>query len=249
MSAFSYSKYSTLAQCGQKFKLSYIDGVGTPSAAALEFGSAMHAGINTLLISKDVFEAQAVFEAYWRTSHPKCDFTGERYGAEYLESTGHKFLSNFHKRLAKDMTLIVGEERLRGLHTMPAERGFAISDVCEGTPDALVQWQGKNILLDFKTSAYNYDERKTDISLQLNLYAWLLEENGYKVDALCYLVFNKQTGGIQTPYIVAYDKKKALAMVGEALLTWNRNLGHYEKNPNACFMGKTACPHFDRCWK
>jgi hypothetical protein len=134
------------------------------------------------------------------------------------------------------MRLIVGEERMK-------------SGDKEGTPDALVEWNGQNVLLDFKSSAYNYLPEKSDISLQLNLYAWLLEENGYKVDSLCYFVFNKATGSIQTPILVPYDRKKALQMIEEAIIVWKREQWHYERNPNACIIGKGVCPYFGKCWK
>ncbi len=235
---FTYSNYSALRRCGRYFKYSVVDKLPQPPQTHFEFGSAMHAGMHTLLIEHDVESAQDVFEAYWSSSHSKLDFKGERHSADALADMGVKFIANFHRRLGKDMKLIVAEQRMKSDFTIP----------CEGTPDALVEWGGKNILLDYKTSAYNYDPIKTDISLQLNLYAWLLEQNGYKVDAMCYLVFNKGTGSIQTPHIAQYDSKKALDMIGEAVQVWLREQGHYERNPNSCIIGKQVCPFAKECW-
>jgi len=236
----TYSTYSTLHSCGQRFKFSVIDRLPQPAAVALEFGSAMHLGLNVVLTDRDLDAAQDAFSAYWASSKGKLNFKGERHGYTDLEQTGFRFLENFNKRLGKDMSLIVAEKRMYSkLGDLPIE----------GTPDALVEWNGRNVLLDFKTSAYNYDPCKTDLSLQLNLYAWLLEQNGHGVDELCYLVFNKGVGSIQTPYIVPYDSAKALAQIEEAVGYWKRNIGNYEKNTGSCVMGKYLCPYIEKCLK
>jgi hypothetical protein len=251
MTSLSYSNFSTLRQCGEKYRLSVIEKVPTPPQVHFEFGSAMHAAINTSLETKDLEQAFDVFDAYWETCQAKLDFSGERFGPEVLQEMGRKFVGAFHKRLGSKMKLIVGEKRMYAeyaeqIYTAGFKSG-KLSTRLEGTPDALVEWEGKNVLLDFKTSAYNYEREKTDISLQLHLYAWLLEQNGYKVDALAYIVFNKGAGSLQTPYIVQYKSSYALTLVQDMVHYYLRNMGHYEKNPNACIMGKQICPYFQRC--
>ncbi len=236
MSALSYSNYSLLRTCGYKYKLKLVDGLQEPKAVAFEFGSAMHAGLRCVLETREVESAQDVFGAYWNSSQKDLDYAGERFKKEDLESMGNKFIANFFKKYGKEMSLITGENRL-----------YAGS--FEGTPDALVKWGGSNVLLDYKTSAYNYANEKTDVSLQLNLYAYLLEENGFKVDKLCYMVFCKGAGSIQTPVLVDYDRKKALTMLNEMVLYFKRNGGFFEKNPNACVMGKQVCAFYGKCWK
>lgn len=255
MNSLSYSNYSTLRQCGEKYRLSVIEKVPTPPVVAFEFGSAMHAGLNTALETLDADAAMDVFQAYWDSVSSKLDFTGERYKAPEMGDMGAKFVSRFTTKYAKDMKLIVGEKRMyAGYHPNPnvAPKNWtpeyhALRTELEGTPDALVEWEGKNVLLDFKTSAYNYDAGKTDISLQLHLYAWLLEQNGYKVDALAYIVFNKGAGTIQTPYLVQYKSDYALTIIADMVHYSRRNMGHYEKNLGACIMGKMICPYFERC--
>lgn len=240
----TYSNYSTLRQCGQRFKLQCIDLVPQPRAVALEFGSAMHAGLHDVLITQDVTSAQDVFEAFWDSpAIVNLDWKGERHNHDALAEMGLKFIANFHKRYGKDMTFISGEKRLTG-----SRDGLLI----EGTPDALVRWDNKNVLLDFKTAAYNYLEEKLDSSLQLSLYAYLICENTKQedaVDELAYVVFCKGTGSIQTIRTVPYSKEKALALLSDSVSYWRRNSGHFEKNPNACIMGKSVCPYFTGCWK
>lgn len=236
----TYSNYSSLRSCGAKFRYSVIEKLPQPPAVALEFGSALHAGLNDALVNKNTESAVGVFEAFWDSSTPNLSFGGERHNQGELGSMGRRFVANFLKRYGSKMNLKVGEARFSA--------DFEGTPV-EGTPDALVEWEGKNVLLDFKSSAYNYLPEKSEISLQLNLYAWLLEQNGYKADSLCYVVFNKATGSIQTPLLVPYDKEKALQMIQEAVTVWKRELGHYDRNPNSCIIGKSICPYFGKCWK
>lgn len=238
----SYSNYSLLRTCGMKYKLKVIDGLTEPTSVAFAFGSAMHAGLNTALETKDVEQAQDVFKAYWDSVQSGLDYKGERYDAQAHEQMGYKFLANFTKKYASEMELLVAEKR--------AYKRATVTDVeveLEGTPDAIVKWRGKTILLDFKTSAYNYDAAKTEVSLQLNLYAQLVEPD-YLVDELCYFVFNKATGSIQTPAPVAFDREKSLQMVEDMVMYFLVNQKLLTRNPNSCIMGKQVCPFINKCW-
>lgn len=240
MTGLSYSNYSMLRTCGQKYKLSVLDKVPQPMNVNFEFGSALHAGLKCALETKDPDAAMDVFIAYWDSVSGKIP-QYDRHGPEFLREMGTKFVANFTRRYGSKMSLIVGEQRMYATEA----NGVAL----EGTPDALVEFEGRNVLLDFKSSAYNYDDIKTHISQQLHLYAFLLEKNGFKVDALSYIVFNKGSGSIQTPYVVNYDNKVAEQMITEMVEYFKRNDGHYEKNPNACVMGKQVCAYVERCWK
>lgn len=242
MSGLSYSNYIALRRCGQFYKLSVLDKVPQPMNVNFEFGSALHAGLNTSLETKDAEAAMDVFQAYWESVAGK-GMAYERHSHDQLAEMGVKFVSRFTSKYAKDMKLLTGEVRMKA----PFSRELGLLTL-EGTPDALVEWNGKNVLLDFKSSAYNYEAEKSVVSLQMNLYAWLLEQNGYKVDDLCYVVFNKGTTTIQTPYCVPYDRDKALEMISDMVGFFLRNVGHYEKNPTACVMGKQVCAFFGRCF-
>ena len=207
---------------------------------ALEFGSALHAGLNTALEAQDADSAMDTFEAYWDTCQDGLDYKGERFSKEIYADMGRRFVANFHKRYASKMKLIVGEKRMHGVYKDPY--------TLEGTPDALVEYNGQNVLLDFKSSGYPYAAEKIDVSLQLNLYAWLLEENGYKVDAIAYAVFVKSNGSISTLKPIPYDKEKALQMIGDMVKYFVRNGNSFERNPNACIMGKIVCPYLEKCY-
>lgn len=243
----SYSNYSLLRSCGMKYRLKVLENLPEPRSVAFAFGSAMHAGLHTALETKDVDEAQDVFKAYWDSVQEGLDYKGERYDATAHEQMGFKFIANFTRKYAKDMELITGEKRLYTRAYLDwSMDGLPHVDL-EGTPDALVRWRGKNVLLDFKTSAYNYDTLKTEVSLQLNLYARLLEKE-HEVDEVCYFVFNKGTGTVQTPHPIPYNKEKALLMVSDMLKYFLTNRKLLDRNPNACIVGKQVCPFINRCW-
>lgn len=236
----SYSSYSALRRCGQYYKLSYIDRVPQEPSHALEFGSAMHAGLADVLETQDVESAQDVFEAYWDSVSGKVD-DYERETPQTLKEKGLKFIARFHQRYGKDMTLVQSEKRLYVEHPS----GLKL----EGTPDAVVNWDGKLTLLDYKTSQYSYPDGKAFTSLQLHFYAYLLRMSGIEVEQLAYIVFEKYTGAVNKPVVIPLDLDKMNLMVEEMVSYTNRNQGHYEKNPNQCFFGKNKCPFFQNCWE
>lgn len=241
MSGLSYSNFSVLRQCGQKYRLKVIEKIpeGGPNVA-MEFGTAMHAALNNALEDKDPETAMMVFSMLWEKVAPTLDFKGQRHDANAHLEMGVRFIGNFTRKYATKMRLITGEKRLYA----PVTETISV----EGTPDALVEWNGEYVLLDFKTSAYNYEAEKSACSLQLNLYAHLLEASGLTVNKLCYFVFSKATGSTQTPLLVEYDRKKAVPMIMDMLAYAERNAGYHEKNPNACVMGKNVCGYFSRCY-
>lgn len=231
--------YSALRKCGQYYKLSYIDRIPQPKAHALEFGSAIHAGMHDLLSGHDVEAALAVFEAYWDSVSGKVsDY--DRETPQTLKDKGVKFIANFYKRYGKDMQLVVAEKRIY----LPHASGLQL----EGTPDAVVRWNDKQVLLDYKTSQYSYPVDKAFVSLQLHFYAYLLQKSGITVDQMAYIVFEKYTGAVNKPVVIDLDHAKMESMVEEMVAYAARNQNSHEKNPNSCFYGKNKCAYFERCW-
>jgi len=245
MEPFSYSKYSALHRCGRYFDLTYNKKLPQPKQTHFEFGSALHSGLRTLLEERDLDHSQDVFETFWRLSKD-LDFKGERNDHATLNTMGLKYLKNFNTRYVPKMWLLAAETRLKDTFKSNI---FPQGIPCEGTPDALVRWSGKNVLLDYKTSAYNYLPEKSELTLQLNFYAWLLTTAGFKVDQMCYFVFEKYKGNIQTPYIIDYNHDKAVDLIQETMLYWERNKDFSERNITQCIIGKQICPYFKECKK
>lgn len=232
----SYSHYSALRKCGRYYKLSVVDKIPQEPNVNFEFGTAMHSGLYSELSGEDSDDA---FIKAWQKSK-WLDIKYQRHDWDTLGAMGLKFLSTFRKKYALNMKLIVAEKRL---YAKLGEIEF------EGTPDALVEWDSKNVLIDYKTSAYNYLFEKTPTSLQLYLYSFLLEQNGYKVDAICYFVFNKGATTVQTPVIFDIDKDIRNEMLHDMGVYLEKNLGDYSKNPLSCVSGSFVCPYINECYK
>lgn len=236
---WSYSSYSALRKCGQYYKLNYIDGEKQDPNVNLEFGSAMHKGMFVLLTSRDLSLAQDAFSSYWE-GVKWLSIEYQRHSWDQLSEMGLKFLNTFSKKYLPEMELIEAETRC-----YTPRDGIEY----EGTPDAIVKWRDQIVLLDYKTSAYNYHPRKGDISLQMNLYSDLYtSKSQVKVGATCYIVFNKGTGTIQTPVILPIDHERKESMISEMSDYILANKSRFTKNPNSCIMGSMVCDNFNKCW-
>lgn len=232
---WSYSSYSALRKCGQYYKLSYLDKIPQEPNVNFEFGTAMHKGLYNLLQGQDGF---ASFNEYWdKVKWMNIEY--QRHNWDMLSEMGYKFINTFTKKYAHNMQVVTAEKRMYANY-----RNIEF----EGTPDALVTWNEKQVLIDYKTSAYNYGIEKTITSLQLYLYSFLLEQNGYKVDSICYFVFNKGTGSIQTPVIFDIDKKVRDGMLLDMSEYILANRFDTSKNPINCVNGSFTCPYFNSCY-
>ena len=232
---FSYSHYSALRKCGRYYQLSVIDKVPQDPNVNFEFGTAMHTGLYAQLQGQDASEA---FIKAWELVKWK-DIQYQRHDWDTLGAMGLKFLNTFSKKYAPNMQVITAEKRL---YAKFGELEF------EGTPDALVSWNGKNVLLDYKTSAYNYLFEKTPTSLQLYLYSFLLEQNGFHVDSICYIVFNKGASTVQTPIVFDIDKGEREDMLQNMGIYISKNSGDFTKNPLSCVQGSVVCPYYAKCY-
>jgi hypothetical protein len=237
-STISFSEYSTAVSCLRKYQHLYIDMLPGDTSAALKFGSAIHSAIAGGFEGSDPVD---IFEIFWESEKDSgLDFG--RLGWEGHMTLGKTLMRKFSDMHRDKMEPIVYEKRIKA--TLPG------GTVAEGTPDCLAVYGGKNVLFDFKTSNYPYDKEAAVCSLQLNLYSYLLECNGYRVDQLCFFVFKKQDGGIQKPIIVDYDRGKCLDILEdmEDYAYMLGNLEIYPKNPTNCIKGAFKCPFFKKCW-
>lgn len=237
MESWSYSAYSTAAQCPQKYKYLFIDKLKAETESGdMTFGSALHSALNADLTGQD---GSAVFELFWSSYKDKPLEYG-RYKWADLAKLGTKFLQTFRTKYAPRIKLEFAETRLYGEY-----RGTKL----EGTPDCLATFDGTRTLIDFKTSGQNYSADKGTIALQLYLYAYLLIQNGHgPIDKLAYFVFNKGTGCIQTPLILDFSEERMKQFL-------NQMTDHIEllsesthcKNVGACLDYGKRCPFWTRC--
>jgi hypothetical protein len=236
--SFSFSDYSALRRCGRYYEKVVIEKLKEPGPedSNLHFGTALHLGLNASLAAED---AVSQFKTYWEAIRER-EMTYDRFDWAALQDLGLRFLATFERKYRPIMKPIELETRLYGEY----------GDLkLEGTPDAIVEYNGKVTLVDFKTSAYNYDKAKIQNAFQLMLYSYLAETTkGHKIEQIMYLVFNKGTGTIQTPLVRKFDNFETILLLSEMNDYININRNSFGRNPNNCIMGKRKCGFFTECW-
>lgn len=241
MTSWSYSAYSTAAQCLRKYKYTYVDKIVPegPEGGDLVFGSALHSAINACLTGGD---GPGTFELYWSSYETK-ELEYGRFKWAELAKIGSEFIRKFIKGHADKYKLEFAEKRLFAHY-----KGLAL----EGTPDFYGIYDGRTSLRDFKTSGQNYPQHKAQCALQLYLYAYLYRVTfpASPIDTLGYTVFNKATGSIQQ-LTWDFDAKKMYEALDNMLAYCTRvpepGQDFYPKNLNACLDYNKKCAFFDKC--
>lgn len=236
---WSYSNYSTAAQCLRKYKLAVVDKIipESPLSGDMVFGSALHSAINAVLTGQD---GGSVFQLYW-SSYKTKDLEYGRFGWEELSKLGAEFIRKFVKGHATKYKLEAAESRLYGEY-----KGV----VLEGTPDYFGLYNDQPCLRDFKTSSRNYPPEKADCALQLYLYSYLHIRNGGKTPVtLGYTVFNKGTGSIQdlTWEFSGSKMYEALDDLVDYCSKINEFEASYPKNLNSCLDYGRKCAYYGIC--
>lgn len=198
-----YSMIQSFLECPAQFHRRYI--LGEPDkdkSSALEFGSAMHLGIRTILDGEDGISA---FQMYW-DSLKYTPMVYHRYDWQELRDLAcNQFLPNFGKLHAKKFGKSVQEETIdipfdsaenfiQGKYDTSGFENFL-----QGTYDLCGDYEGKLTIADWKTSTKEYDKNKIHRNPQMYIYAFLYQQK-YKVlpEQLMYKVFIKSEGRIQT---------------------------------------------------
>jgi hypothetical protein len=222
--------------CLRRFQLIYVEKLATPPGADLAFGSAVHSGVNAVLMGED---GEAVFEVYW-DSYAGKDLDFGRYNWEQMKELGLNFISKFKRAYAPKFKVVQAEVRMYGEY-----RGLKL----EGTMDFLGEYDGVMTMADFKTASVNYMPDKARAALQLYLYSYLaIKTFGVRPEQIMYLPFIKSAGSIQRPLIHKLDDAQmyeALDSMVDQIESFN--LEKYPKNYNACFDYNKRCPFFERC--
>lgn len=236
---YFYSKISVAYDCLRKYKYQYVDVVEPDAARSgdLEFGTAMHTGLNAYLTGSD---GAKVFSIYWDSVKDQ----GLEYGRfkhEALAAKGDLMLKRFAKSHLKRFEPKVLEER------MYAEiDGIAL----EGTGDVIGLFDGVPSVVDFKTSKSPYDKNLIISNPQMYIYAKLAQVTlGYDVKQIVYMVFCKQEERIQT---LTFDltKEKLDSMMGSVITMCNRleTEKEFPMNHTACVKGSFICPYWKVCY-
>ena len=188
----SYSQISTYMICPHKFFYAYVAGVQPEFvASALPFGGAFHAtlaafyrNLQAVGTSAGRRDLQEHFAANWELE--KTVARQEiRYGAseswDALLDLGTRMMGAYHDQLAAKVDL--RPEQVIAVE-LPLAASLETIDLV-GTIDLILRDADDPTLfciVDHKTAAKRYDERKLATDLQLTVYDFLVEDNRYLPD-------------------------------------------------------------------
>lgn len=236
---FWFSKIGDFKMCPRKYKLRHIDGLKVDEKSGdLEFGTAMHLGLNTLLEGGNGLE---IFNIYWESLNHK-DYQWGKFGWEACKDLARTFLTRFERLHLPHLKPYKMEERIH----------YLIDSVAwEGTPDFVGEYKGKRCILDFKTSGSKYDKRRIDTEEQLTLYSELAKHAWkYNAEELVYMVFVKD---FKEPSIQVLKKELTSTAQSSTMLNMSETISDikaskFPMNKNNCLMGARECPYFETCF-
>lgn len=235
MKTFHYSEINTAYTCLQKYKYIYVDKLRSDTASAdLHFGSAMHLGLKAYLEGSDPI---ATFDMYWNSiKNEQMRYTSKDWAQ--LQEMGKLFLTRWIKRESKYYKSMYVEKMLQ------APLGQYL---LEGTPDFIGEFDGNLAIVDWKTSAREYDKKKLKTNEQMYMYAYMASKQlNINVKKLVYCVFIKlPEPRIQTIEIDLTQEKLKDMIDNIALMCEDLSKRtSYPKNRNSCGY----CEFYSNCY-
>lgn len=235
MKTFRYSEINTAYTCLQKYKYIYVDKLRMDTASAdMHFGTAVHVGIKAHFEGNDPI---AVFDMYWNSvKDDRMKYTSKDW--KQLQEMGKVFLTRWVRRESKYYKPLFIEE------TIKAPLG---QYMLEGTPDFVGYFDDMIAIVDWKTSAREYDKKKIKVNEQMYMYAYMVQE-ALKLDVkkLVYCVFIKlPEPRIQTIEIdLTADKLKDMIDNVKLMCEDLSQRTAYPKNRNSCGY----CEFYSNCY-
>jgi hypothetical protein len=237
--AYWFSKIQDYDHCPAYFKAKHIENSlpEQEKGLDLEFGTALHLGLNETLQGGD---GESLFNMYWDSVNP--ELRKFKFDHKCLRYNGNIFLQRFERLHAKHFKPFKMEERIFtqfGPHLI------------EGTPDALSEYKGVPTVVDFKTSSSKYDPKKILCEGQLSLYAALAEQTGiYSPKQKTYIVFVKDFKEPSIQTLSAPLTKEGIEATKENVVNTIEEIESrkvFRKNTSNCIRGPLVCPNFQAC--
>lgn len=184
-----YSMIQDFLTCPKAFYDRHILGkIKLQRSSALEYGTALHLGIRTILDGEDGVEP---FIMYWDSLKDTHMQYYEHSWKNLRELAVDNFLPNFKSRHSKKFSNYSQELQM--------STGFLDKHSIKGTADFFGSYEGIPTVVDWKTSSRAYRKNKIEVNLQLYVYAKLIKETqGITPKQIMYKVFNKKDGSINT---------------------------------------------------
>lgn len=179
----SYSRINRYLQCPEQYRLYYIENLRPRIPPAnLIFGQLVHNALAHYFNDK-VDPVQFFAEAWHGLKSAELGY-GARDSWSRLESIGCLLLTKFVREECPKISRIVSVEKSFELDITSLDLPLV------GIIDLTAEVEGKNTVVDFKTSASSYDEHEAVLSDQLTAYQ-LAVPDAERV-ALCVLVKTKE---------------------------------------------------------
>jgi len=199
LSNSAVDKYNECSLC---YKLHYLEGIRpVKTGSPLIFGGIIDKSLNELLLTKDLDKAKQLFINEWtKIDQTKIKYSKSDIDQELLDfykitnSEKEKFTllnkailfieAYYNEVLPKIKKVIAVQEPI----TIKNSDGDEIT----GFLDLVVEWvDGRNLLLDNKTSSVQYSETAAKDNQQLPLYYYATKDK-YKLDGIGYIVLSKK---------------------------------------------------------
>ena len=234
-----YSGINTSYTCLTKYDLEYNQGIKSDKGLDLEYGTAIHAAINAHFEGGDAVSA---FHMAWNVVDPNA--AKSRFGYAELKDIGERHMTKWVRLHSAKYVPTHTEQKLK----------YTIAGIpFEGTRDYIGGYcEYKNVLMDWKTTAYPYDKRKILVDEQLWLYAEAQYQNfGTYPEYLGYAPFVKDGASIQTPILMQFDLEKHKKQIDNVALVAVdlASRTQFPKNKRSCLKsGGKACEFFNVCY-
>lgn len=197
----SHSAVEMYNNCTLCYKLHFIENI-RPKAkkSALIWGGVLDKSFNDLLINKDLAKARTLFVENWaknvNITYSKSDLDQELLGFyknptppcpewSTLNYKGQLFIETYYNEILPRIKEVIAVQE-------PISIKNAEGDEIRGNLDLIVKWKdGKNYLIDNKSSSVKYTELSPRENDQLPLYYYGSKDK-YKLDGIGYIVLNKK---------------------------------------------------------
>ena len=259
MIKLSSTAITTYEECPKKYKLKYIERYSPiVKGNALAFGSAIDAGLERLLLTKDINKARFSFTRKWlKESRENTIKYGKDcviepcklgYAIEWLElqEKGYALLKAYEEQILPRIDEVISTQITLQILTPDGDVLKGIIDLIAKTKD------GKVIIFDNKTTSVKYTEQDLNESKQLALYKWLAEENSMHIDEVGYLVLNKKIGKkgkVNTQFLTTSLNEDHVNNVVDKTndILHNIKQENFIPNFNGCKSYYGNCDFYDLC--
>lgn len=261
----SFSSCNKYYECGFKFFLHYYRKLRpVQERSSLIFGSAIDEGLNKLLLTKNLNDAENIFLEYWNhykleknlkyskadlETHLLSEVTGEVQADSWasLKQKGLIILKEYNEQVIPKIKNVIQVQIDDAIKNDSGDELTVKTDFIAEMHD------GSIVLFDNKTSSVKYEADSVKKSEQLATYYEALQEK-YKVTHCGYIVIPKVTRKKKLPVIeieIIIDKVDEKT-IEETFKKFETTLdaikeAKFEKNTNNCISKYGKCEYFDFC--